>query len=121
MSLPQIKIETINATMDKMMQVSPTDYIGETLHGMVEDGNEELASCLAYVGKTLISEMAEIDTDTIEPERLCSFAAEFSLAYASMVYRIMKSQLEANELSEAWGEWEWKEYILLNLPAITSD
>jgi hypothetical protein len=104
MSLPQIKIETINATMDKMMQDTPTAYIGETLHCMVEDGNEELASCLAFVGKTLMDEMAEVDTGGLDSESLGGFAAEFSLAYASMVYRIMKSQIEANELNEAWDK-----------------
>jgi hypothetical protein len=104
MSLPHIKIETINATMDKMMQDSPTAYIGETLNCMVEDGNEDLASCLAYVGKTLMSEMAEVDSVEVDRERLVGFVAEFSLTYASMVYRIFKAQLEANELEEAWGE-----------------
>lgn len=104
MSLPQIKIETINATMEKMMQDSPTAYIGESLHCMVEDGNEELASALAYVGKTLMSEMAELDSAELDRERLVAFVAEFSLTYASMVYRIFKAQLEANELNEAWDK-----------------
>ena len=102
MSLPQIKIDTIHATMEKMMQSTPMEYIDESLSDMVEDGNEELASCLAYIGKTMIDELPKLEG--MDSDMIATYSTQTMMAYASLVYRVMKSQIEANELEEVWGK-----------------
>ena len=104
MSLPKIHPETILATIGKLHTMTPNEYTSETLDTMREDGNEQLAQAMASMGMAFIEGIGDVIPEDADPLHVAAYSAEIMMAYTSLMYRVMRSQAEANELNEAWDK-----------------
>ena len=102
MAIPQVHESTILATISKMHMQSPNDFTHESLLKMHEDGNEDLASALATMGLVFMQHAESAIESGASVEHLMGSTSEIMMAYATLVYRIMSAQIEADELNEAW-------------------
>ena len=104
MNLPKIQPETILATIGKLHTMTPNEYTSETLHAMKEDGNEQLAQAMASMGLAFLEGIEDVIPADADPLCVAAYSAEIMMAYTSVMYRTMRSQVEANELNEAWDK-----------------
>jgi len=102
MAIPLISESTILATISKMHTQSPNDFTHESLIKMCEEGNAELASALASMGLVFMQQAEQAIESGAGMEHMMASTSEIMMAYSMLVYRIMSTQIEADELNEAW-------------------
>jgi hypothetical protein len=102
MAIPQISESTILATISKMHTQEPNDFTHESLLKMAEDGNEHLAGALASMALVFMQHADEAIESGVSADHLMATTSEIMMAYSMLVYRIMSTQIEADELNEAW-------------------
>jgi hypothetical protein len=69
---------------------------------MCEEGNAELASALASMGLVFMQQAEQAIESGAGMEHMMASTSEIMMAYSMLVYRIMSTQIEADELNEAW-------------------
>ena len=97
MSLPTITNGCILAVLSKATQKDPTTYGTDALLGMVKSDQVTLASAIVATAEGFGEMIAEDE----ESSQLLVISI---VAMGTMVYEIIKSQVEAKELEEMFAE-----------------
>ena len=101
MTLPQIKMDTVLATLDKAMQQNPEEFaMSSMLDGMTNQ--PALTVAIHEVVNKYIEPLTESDVD-ISSEGVAAMLIELTACVYGITMKAIKAQAEAEEMNEAWG------------------